>query len=445
MSREPDFDAAALERALAAARHQGAQGRAAALGLALAAHWRQRGERLRARDHYSQAEVAAVEAGDRVGALDAAIQLAQMGLEDGDARAAVRWSERALGHGGDSLDEQHQATLLHNMAVAHAHLKEVDRALVAYARALERWGVGAGRRSSLIGRAALLLERGDFAEAVEALREALTIKPPPQDPAIARRSATAVAELLAQGLMGLGRHAEAAAPAREAVEGWKARGEAADERRAALLLTEALLGARARGEEPGALVAGLEASHRLAALSRASGDVDGLVYARWMAAEALERAGRTPEASEAWTRLGEVVSQTGGDGAAHLHRAARLELDALEGQGAEAWLEALPGVEVLYATADDAQGVAWCRRRRVEVLIEAQRWGEAAEAIDSLLRHEAQASARLELLAHKARLHARDGDLDAAAQAARQALALPGFDEHALRGPLEALSAIGSP
>ncbi|HEV2146134.1 MAG TPA: DUF4388 domain-containing protein [Longimicrobiaceae bacterium] len=98
---------------------------------------------------------------------DARFFLALIGLRSGDDRSAVRWLKETIEQGGP------RAAAFHNLALALERAGRLDDAQAALDEAAR---LGPGRPPVLLGRAILLLKRGDApaaAEAFAAYREAL--------------------------------------------------------------------------------------------------------------------------------------------------------------------------------------------------------------------------------------------------------------------------------
>lgn len=444
------LDVAQVQQALEVARQERNVRTAATLSLALATHHRaEDDDRQAAWDLYEEAEGLCVSLGDTDGALEAAIQLSQMALEGKDDRATVRWIERALTHGDDSLSATHRARLLHNLAVAHAQLGEQERALELYREAMRHWRPNAdtvGRRSSLIAQGALLLERGQHDDAATALLGSLAVNKPGTgqlEPALACTRL----ELLASAFIGSQRFIEAVEPLQKARDLWEQLDRPAEHRRATLRLAQALFAISPQdpdwvySEDP--LTMGLATCQHFAELSRADGDVEAFIYGQWLAARALEQHGKFAEAIGAWAQLGKAVAQTGADGDAHTRRAAWLQLQILP-EDPDVAQAGLIRAERLYRQVGDEEAAHWCRHRRVHVFSQAQRWQEAADALRDITPHEPEdPDHRLTLLAHRLHFSALAQAHDDAARVAQEALTLLGGRPHPLRDTLNAFVQAG--
>ena len=449
MTALENLDTESLERALRRARRAEDLPRVAALSLALSAEHRLGDRRGEAKEAYAVAFEACQEAGDIEGAEEAAVQISQMSLEEGEGREASRWSERAL-----SLREvvagsdERRARLLHNLAVAHIHLGEPARALERYREASRHWGDNPtdayARRSSLIGQGELLVEAQEYTEAVGALLAGLALCREGVGPEEQRLEA-AVGELLARALVGCGRQVEALEPLRRARRLWEHLEEPREHRRATLGLAEALLAispddpAWKGDEDP--LKEGVGHCQAFMALSRASGDVDGMIYGGWLIARAFESRGRASEAAEAWLKLGEQVEQTGGSGRAYLRRAAQVVVEA-ESESEGARRAALQRAEGLYQAGQDKEGALWCLHQRLEGAVAAGDHAEAAEVTGRIRAlEEARPEREIALLAHQAHHSAQAGQPAEAQDAAARALVLIGDNEHPIKTALQGILA----
>ena len=435
------LDEASLLEALERARDDDARStQVATLALTLASHHRTSGDRQQAWSFYLEAEQACAATGDLNGALEAAVQLSQMALESGDGHEAVRWSKRALVHGDTIMAHERRARLLHNLAVAHTHLEEPEHALDGYRRAMHHWGStsnNVGRRSSLIGQGALLLEKGAPAQAAGALLASLAASQTGTGQIDMPLEATR-AELLAQALIDCNHQTLARKPLQQAIHVWKDLDRPGEHRRAALALASALLESAA---DEASLQAGIDASRQFANLSRAAGDADGVIHGHWLVARALEAHGHHAKAADAWARLGDIMIQTGASGKAHLKRAAWLLIEHLP-NSPDARLAALPKAEALYHRAEDEQAVAWCRHQRFEIHLNQERWAQAAQVLAEIsLAEPAEADVQVPLLAHQARLWMKADRRPKALKAAQDALTLLGGAEHDLKTPLQNLTA----
>ncbi len=440
------LDTSSLEKALKKARRADDMPRVAALALSLAAMYRLSDRRDRARELYTLAYETCVELKDLDVAEEAATQMSQMALEEGNGRDSVRWSQRVLACVDQpSSPDPRRARLLHNLAVAHIHLEEPTLALGRYGEALRFWGDGpeaVGRRSSLIGQGELLVEAGEFTEAVGALLAASALfgEGVGQDEL---RLEACVCELLGAALVGCGRHAEAVAPLRRAGRLWEHLEAPLDHRRVVLALAEALLAVdvedpawEAKGDP---FKEGIACCQSFVALSRASGDVDGMIHGGWMIAGAYERLGDCARASEAWERLGEQAEQMGSPGRDLLLKAAQVALAAPKG-APRGRLPVLDRAEALYLRAEDDAGALWCCHQRVELLVALEEWEQAAAAVERIRQlGEPAPDKDILLLAHLTDLRLRGGQIAEARQSAAAALALMADRPHPMKASLEGL------
>jgi len=250
-----------------------------------------------------------------------------------------------------------------------------------------------------------------------------------------------VGELLAKALVGCGRQAEALDVLTTSVRIWERLEASSEHRRATLALAQQLMSALSSEQDLGwqggdPLAACVLQFENYVTLSRASGDVDGMIYGGWSIARAFELRGQTRDAAQAWAGLGELAQQTGSSGVAYLRRAAQVELEQ-EDVDLSARVEALGRSETLYQAAQDTEGVLWCLHQQLRLLVESEDHGGAAEVLERLREVEAPEMA-LELLAHEAQHLAKAGRNERACEVAQRALALA-EDGHPLKGPLEGL------
>ena len=421
------LDTESLERALRRAAAKRDRPREAALGLALAAVHLTNDDRPAARRLYEAAYEACKLASDLAGAQEAATQLSQIFLQDAQGREAADWGERALELCPSAGDTDHaRARLLHNLAVSHVQLEEPARALQRYDEALACWrdtpaeAPPEARCDCLLAKAQLLCRLGRSAEAVGVLLEA-------EAAGFGGRlkHEALQAELLGNALVATGRGDEAIEPFRRSSKAWAELERPADHCRATLALGEALVGSSAEGVAGDERFAdGVSHFRSYAALCRASGDIDGMVFGGWLVAKAYEGRGQMREAAAAWDALGALVSQTGSSGRDHRRRAAEVEAQG-PWPGPQERAAALVRAGKYCRDAQDAEGELWCLDQRLKLALDGHQHAAAAQALDEMGRCLGPDSEHaLTILSHRAHQLARAGDEAGACLAASEALAL---------------------